>query len=890
MGRMRVFGLSDVRERGYWEWFYPASLLYLVSGLLEDKSDKPLLGMERYWDETRYPSAGDEALNGVRTWFTTHESAAFWSPHDGEPGTETQGDTHGSISEELVTLESVGWLLENKSWDASGSFSRPKACRVVERWQRAARSFPIHRRQPAPTTGGQGFRAAVGQVDLTRELYQSTFGYGPGKAKGGEGWFGRLRAVMMLFEDDRGERALVLGADLHSGARYLTEALAWHLADIGLSVDRIVFTSSHTHSGHGRFYGVPTYDRLAGRIRSLFDGFDVRGTARMVERMVREARRLEGQLRPARIGTGHSDAWGTLWNRSLPPYLGNFFEPTTTSEDTQRNTVLNEARRWHPGGEVPTDLSLDHLAVDARIRVLVVGPDEDGAPPWGALAFMGASPTLSASHLRWYSSDAFGSAAKAVERTLQKTMGRHVPIGVVGSANGDVNVVVRGMPFDTLQRARNRDIIEGANAGEPRHVLDRRAAGVHVVRRAAEAIASHVVDAISTGWAAAKAPSQINIRFEESVIPEATGPIEAPDAPPHLGAPSIHQYKLPCTWMIGESTFATSELNRAWEPVPPEQGVERSKRLKPDERALQIIEWRDPHSPKKPPVNIAGSPLQEWLSFIGPVGSLGLDPYLPLHLLSFDDDVHIAGLPAELSVHFSRELRQALDGTLGGEVLLGALAGGYTGYASTIGEYAVQDYEGSSVYWGRHFGSLIRQRLATLAAASPQPVGEGTPGTAYFVRNQAPLEEIAITREDEDDAGFRPGPDLGVLRRKLEGIDNDPSLVRLVGSWSPRKKPQRQGRSRIGSPQPAGTWFVRLMEGDTPLMVNGSQVDDLTHDMGVWFDRKERRWVFVLEMPKAVLAGRKITYDLLDDDRVRPAGAFHPPEPKSVDEMPDVNR
>jgi hypothetical protein len=50
---VRVFGLHDALEAGYWEvpFIYPRSLLYIVCSLCEDdpEADKPLFGMERYW-------------------------------------------------------------------------------------------------------------------------------------------------------------------------------------------------------------------------------------------------------------------------------------------------------------------------------------------------------------------------------------------------------------------------------------------------------------------------------------------------------------------------------------------------------------------------------------------------------------------------------------------------------------------------------------------------------------------------------------------------------------------------------------------------------------------------------------------------------------------------
>jgi hypothetical protein len=51
--KVRLFGLSDKREGGYWEvpGIYNKSLLYIVCSLCEadPEADKPLVGMQRYW-------------------------------------------------------------------------------------------------------------------------------------------------------------------------------------------------------------------------------------------------------------------------------------------------------------------------------------------------------------------------------------------------------------------------------------------------------------------------------------------------------------------------------------------------------------------------------------------------------------------------------------------------------------------------------------------------------------------------------------------------------------------------------------------------------------------------------------------------------------------------
>jgi hypothetical protein len=51
VANLRIFGMRDHIERkdAIASVIYPASLLYFVSGVLEDDRDEPLVGMERYY-------------------------------------------------------------------------------------------------------------------------------------------------------------------------------------------------------------------------------------------------------------------------------------------------------------------------------------------------------------------------------------------------------------------------------------------------------------------------------------------------------------------------------------------------------------------------------------------------------------------------------------------------------------------------------------------------------------------------------------------------------------------------------------------------------------------------------------------------------------------------
>src|SRR5206468_2726979 len=73
---LRVFGMGDDLERkdAIAGVIYPSSLLYFVSGVLEDESDKPLAGMARFY-QGDYAKTGFPDIENVRT------SALFKKDH-----------------------------------------------------------------------------------------------------------------------------------------------------------------------------------------------------------------------------------------------------------------------------------------------------------------------------------------------------------------------------------------------------------------------------------------------------------------------------------------------------------------------------------------------------------------------------------------------------------------------------------------------------------------------------------------------------------------------------------------------------------------------------------------------------------------------------------------
>jgi len=107
----RLFGLQDALERGYWEVpvLYPASLLYMVSGLFEDAQvDMPLIGMQRYAG-----AAGpydQPAVRAVAEWIGARE---VWSPADGGPGLRAGAQRHGGFDKDDAVRASLTHILQH---------------------------------------------------------------------------------------------------------------------------------------------------------------------------------------------------------------------------------------------------------------------------------------------------------------------------------------------------------------------------------------------------------------------------------------------------------------------------------------------------------------------------------------------------------------------------------------------------------------------------------------------------------------------------------------------------------------------------------------------------------------------------------------------------------
>jgi hypothetical protein len=114
----RAFGMKDALEAVDQLVpvvpIYPRSLLYFVSGVVEDEPDKPLVGMERFFSgQPPYDDAANPPIKTVRGFAQAGPNRTIWSIAEGEAGLISAAQSHGQFSSaDVGTLESVSHIIK----------------------------------------------------------------------------------------------------------------------------------------------------------------------------------------------------------------------------------------------------------------------------------------------------------------------------------------------------------------------------------------------------------------------------------------------------------------------------------------------------------------------------------------------------------------------------------------------------------------------------------------------------------------------------------------------------------------------------------------------------------------------------------------------------------
>jgi len=121
IGNFRCFTMTDELEQAdrLIPVIYPHSLLYFVSGVLEDEADKPLLGMERYLRGTaRHYKKTETGIPTVKTFLAGGANRLLLSIADAGPGLATNSVKHGGFDDTSdaaarATIDSVRHILKH---------------------------------------------------------------------------------------------------------------------------------------------------------------------------------------------------------------------------------------------------------------------------------------------------------------------------------------------------------------------------------------------------------------------------------------------------------------------------------------------------------------------------------------------------------------------------------------------------------------------------------------------------------------------------------------------------------------------------------------------------------------------------------------------------------
>jgi len=113
IGGLRVFAMTDTNERAnrLVPVLYPHSLLYFVSGVVEEETDMPLIGMQRYYDRSRYKASDFPTLERFRQHMDAVTDSIVWSVAEGPDGRRSSAVKHGDFDNEENTVESVQHIL-----------------------------------------------------------------------------------------------------------------------------------------------------------------------------------------------------------------------------------------------------------------------------------------------------------------------------------------------------------------------------------------------------------------------------------------------------------------------------------------------------------------------------------------------------------------------------------------------------------------------------------------------------------------------------------------------------------------------------------------------------------------------------------------------------------
>lgn len=605
--------------------------------------------------------------------------------------------------------------------------------------------------------------AGAAKIEITPELGVVLAGYGPLQPRAASGVHGRLYATALAIRA-HGETSALVAVDLHAAPRAFVEAIA---AKVAIPRTRLLVGATHTHCGPGHFYATGFYDWAGASGTPLGAAGDPALLAALAARVAKAVDDAVAALAPATLRYRASVVHDVLWQRSLEAFAANFTDLEAVragQDDLDCEAAIADAVEKTARG--PQLADLDHLADFAasaagvpRAEVVAhgvtsanrraVNPAIDVLSAWrpdgtlvGAWGVLHATPTLMGRASNLFSADVAGEANRLAARRLGG------PVGLVGGAIGDVNVLPPGVPVDDV-----RVVLHDPQRGTASFVgQDAPTAARWKVKAGIRAAASAIADAIVRGANGGADLGDVKVRgaiVEEDIAdPASWRPGVAGSQHPNPAGfdadlvgtkpgakPTFHVRTLAAASspLVGIGFLSGSNLthkpalthsdtdrdpaNTVWKTLG---GRDLAEGWRKEHTLDAGIPAGDPHAPKLDCVNVKPAKLPRWL----PTQALRIEGTKTLVLL---------GLPGEVTTGLAWRAGQ-LIAQEGGDlaaprVIACSLAGQYAGYLGSPREYTRQSYEGAAQWWGRDSGvwvenrALEAARLAKAGATGPRKAG-----------------------------------------------------------------------------------------------------------------------------------------------------------------------
>ncbi len=272
------------------------------------------------------------------------------------------------------------------------------------------------------------FRAGAAEVDITPPPGLPLWGF-PLVTPYSEGYWTRLKARIIVFEDGRGHRVAQVQLDWGAVSSLLHRKVAGLSAPLGFEPANLMIAATHTHAAPGGTFGAANYNKFGGR-----SGFYPQLVDWLAGHIAAGVKEAIMDLAPAGIAAGRIRVTNLSRNRSIPASESNFNE---NKPDIYAGNIIPDIHV----------LRVDHLHKK----------DNGGHQPIAAFVIAPLHATAVGQKNKLYHGDLHSAAARYLAAGIESRykLNRRFVAAVAAGPQGDVSptwLLEEGQSIDEAKR------------------------------------------------------------------------------------------------------------------------------------------------------------------------------------------------------------------------------------------------------------------------------------------------------------------------------------------------------------------------------------------------------------------------------------------------------